>query len=93
MHQLTLTVHCHRWFNRAYYRAAAISQWQSWAVALWGRRAFWQELEVPHEGALPASRGTIYFWLAGQHAYYAREPNPSHFVITRINIYRQQQEE
>jgi hypothetical protein len=23
MHQLTLTVHCHRWFNRAYYRASS----------------------------------------------------------------------
>ncbi len=42
---------------------------------------------VPHAGG-----GTIYFWLGGQHAYYALEPNPSHFVIMRIKVYRRQEE-
>lgn len=93
MHGLTLAVHCHPWFDRAYYRAAARSQWQRWAVDLWGCRAFWRELEASHKEVSDVSRGTIYFWLGGHHAYYALEPDPSHFVIMRTKIYRRQEVE
>ena len=90
MHDLTLDVVCHSWFDEAYYRASAKSQWQRWAVALWEHQGFWRTLEVPHNEVPHAS--SIYFWLGGHHAYYALEPNLSHLVIMRVKIYRPQEE-
>lgn len=46
-HNMTLTVDAHPWFDRAYYREAARSEWQNWAVASWTRRALWRELAPP----------------------------------------------
>ena len=90
MHDLTLDVKCHPWFTGTYYRAAARSQWQRSAVALWRTRAVWRELQVPRQVDSEGSSGTIYFWLGGHHAYYAPEPEAGHFVIMRIKLYRRQ---
>ena len=87
-HNMTLTVDAHPWFDKAYYREAARSEWQNWAVASWTRRALWRELAAPRRLRLESGPGAIYFWLGGHHAYYATEPDPSHLVIMRIKLYR-----
>ena len=91
MHGITLSVHCHPWFNKTYYRAAATSLWQSWIVDLWRRRSFWRELTTCNPDVYEACPGSIYFWLGGHHAYYAKKPIPGHFIIMRIKLYRRQE--
>jgi hypothetical protein len=91
MHGLTLVVHCHPWFNRSYYRAASTSEWQRWAVDLWGRRFFWREVSMPDHKRRHHDQGTIYFWLGGHHAYYARMPDPGHFTIMSVKLYRREE--
>ncbi len=91
MNNLTLSVTCHPWFNRAYYRAAAESQWQRWAVDLWGRRSFWNELAVGRTDSWVGAGGNIYLWLAGHHAYYAIEPESGQLTIMAIKVFRQRE--
>jgi hypothetical protein len=91
IHGLTLIVHCHPWFNKPYYRAASTSEWQRWAVELWGQRYFWREMSMQDNSSRHPSRGAIYFWLGGHHAYYARKPEPGHFTIMRVNLYRREE--
>ena len=91
MHGMALTVSCHPWFDEEYYSAAAMTQWQHWAVDLWRNEPFWREVGSPPEGGGQASQGSIYFWLGGHHAYYAAEKTPEHLVIMTINIYRKEE--
>ena len=91
MNNLTLSVRCHPWFNRTYYRAAAESQWQRWAVDLWGRRSFWNELAIHRTDSWVGGEGNIYLWLSGHHAYYALEPESGHLTIMAIKVFRQRE--
>ena len=93
MHNLTLDVVCHPWFDDAYYSASADSQWQRWAVVLWRSEAFWRELLAPHNQESNGDRGAIYFWLGGHHAYYAGNPDARHFTIMRVTLYLQEEVE
>ncbi len=93
MHDLSLTVTCHPWFDTDYYRAAAETRWQHWALDLWGTQDFWQDLQTPSGQSADDGSGAIYFWLGGHHAYYASEPNPEQFLTMRIYLHRREDEE
>jgi hypothetical protein len=91
MHGLALSVSCHPWFNKAYYKATAQSDWQKWAVLLWGKRAFWQEVTGSKARGFQPGPGRIYLWLGGHHAYYASEPHTGHLTIMSIQLFKRQE--
>ena len=64
MNGLALRVEFHPWFDASYFRAAADTPWQRWAVDTWQKSPLKREVGARPLSEFAAGRGAIHLWLA-----------------------------